>query len=97
VLRTAPAPSVLDVRLRAAGLTERERDIALALLRGDDTSAIASRLHLSPWTVQDHLKAIFDKVGVGTRGELVAHLFFDHYAPRLSDGAPPGPTGWFTR
>jgi DNA-binding CsgD family transcriptional regulator len=72
VLRPAPAPSVLDVRLRAAGLTEREREIAVALLRGDDTNAIAGSLHLSPWTVQDHLKAIFDKTDVRSRRAFVA-------------------------
>jgi hypothetical protein len=34
--------------------------------------------------VQDHLKAIFEKVGVTTRGALVARLFFAQRAPRLS-------------
>ncbi|MGE5408376.1 MAG: helix-turn-helix transcriptional regulator [Syntrophothermus sp.] len=72
VLRPAPAHSLLELRLRAAGLTEREREIARALLRGEDTATIAAGLHLSPWTVQDHLKAIFDKTGVRSRRAFVA-------------------------
>ena len=51
--------------------------------RGLPTDAIAARLHLSRWTVQDHLKAIFEKVGVATRGELVARVFFGQRAPQL--------------
>ncbi len=38
---------------------------------------------MSAWTVQDHLKAIFAKVGVATRGELVARLFFQPRVPEL--------------
>jgi hypothetical protein len=33
--------------------------------------------------VRDHLKAIFSKVGVGSRGELVAKLFAEHYGPAM--------------
>jgi DNA-binding CsgD family transcriptional regulator len=51
--------------------------------RGLSTEAIAARLYLSSWTVQDHLKAIFEKVGVATRGELVARVFFQQRAPQL--------------
>ena len=47
------------------------------------TTAIAARLHLSSWTVQDHLKAIFEKVRVSSRGELVARVFFQHAVPEL--------------
>jgi DNA-binding NarL/FixJ family response regulator len=64
--------------------------------RGLSTSAIAGRLYLSPYTVQDHLKSIFEKAGVGMRGGLVARLFFEHYAPRLTSGAPIQPDGWFS-
>lgn len=79
----------------AYGLTERERVVTQLVAQGLATTAIARRLHLSPWTVQDHLKAIFEKLDVSSRGEVVARLFFDHYAPRLTDDAPVGADGWF--
>jgi DNA-binding CsgD family transcriptional regulator len=64
-------------------LTPRERAVAQLVAGGLPTDAIARRLHLSPWTVQDHLKSIFAKVGVATRGELVARLYFAHDVPAL--------------
>ena len=68
----------------AYGFTERERLVTELVARGLPTSEIAGRLHLSAYTVQDHLKSIFEKSGTGSRGDLVARLFFDHYAPRLT-------------
>jgi DNA-binding CsgD family transcriptional regulator len=73
------APLIAD----AHRLTEREREVTRLVAHGLSTDAIAARLYLSSWTVQDHLKAIFEKVGVATRGELVARMFFQRRAPRL--------------
>ena len=67
----------------ACRLTARERELTRLVARGLPTAAIAEQLYMSPWTVQDHLKAIFRKVGVATRGELVAHLFFQQQVPEL--------------
>ncbi|MFJ1604194.1 LuxR C-terminal-related transcriptional regulator [Streptomyces sp. NPDC088253] len=71
---------VLDVY----GLSPRAREIAQHVLLGRSTSEIAGHLGVSEYTVQDHLKQVFDKVGVRSRRELVAELFFRHYLPQLA-------------
>ncbi len=54
------------------------------MVDGSDAVEIARTLFLSPHTVRDHLKAIFAKMGVGSRGELVARLFADHYHSQVA-------------
>ena len=73
-IRPAAAHDVLDLRLIDYDLTLRQRELVNALLDGSDTKAVSERLFLSPHTVNDHLKAIFDRVGVRTRKELIATL-----------------------
>jgi DNA-binding CsgD family transcriptional regulator len=84
LLEPARPPELAPIIADAYGLTERERHITQLVARGFSTNEIARRLHLAAYTVQDHLKSIFEKSGTGSRGELVARLFFDHYAPRLT-------------
>jgi DNA-binding CsgD family transcriptional regulator len=87
ILEPARAHALAPLLADAYGLTRRERAVAQLVAYGLPTRAIARRLHISAWTVQDHLKAIFEKVGVSARGELIARMFFEHDAPRLTDTA----------
>jgi DNA-binding CsgD family transcriptional regulator len=74
VVEPAEPHSTLGVLLAAYGLTPRELDIARHVLRGDSTKTISTTLHISAHTVQDHLKSVFDKVGVRSRRDLVGRL-----------------------
>ncbi|MFD2091983.1 helix-turn-helix transcriptional regulator [Blastococcus deserti] len=64
-------------------LTEREAQVVGLVVRGHSNAEIARALWLSPYTVADHVKNVFEKTGVRSRGELTSRLFFDHYLPRL--------------
>ncbi|MCE7001847.1 helix-turn-helix transcriptional regulator [Kibdelosporangium philippinense] len=70
----ASGMELLGVLFAAYGLTTRERDICREVIAGRSTSDIAARLAITAHTVQDHLKSVFGKVDVRSRGELVAKL-----------------------
>lgn len=75
----ATPPQILPLLIAAYGLTEREASIVQAMLRGESTHDIAQSLFLSPYTVQDHFKSIFEKIGVSSRREVATRVFYGHY------------------
>jgi DNA-binding CsgD family transcriptional regulator len=77
-IQPARPGDLLPILLEAYGFTDRELEIVVMLARGLPTRQIARQLYLSPHTVRDHIKAIFDKAGVNSRGELVGKLFAEH-------------------
>jgi DNA-binding CsgD family transcriptional regulator len=74
IVEPTEARAAVPLLLSAHGLTARESDVARLVLRGQPTRAIVDELHISAYTVQDHLKAVFDKVGVHSRRDLVIRL-----------------------
>ncbi|WP_198412550.1 response regulator transcription factor [Nocardioides mangrovicus] len=73
-IEPTPQAQLSRLALAAHGLTAREEDVVSLVLQGVSTQGIARSLHLSPHTVQDHLKTVFAKVGVSSRRELTARL-----------------------
>jgi DNA-binding NarL/FixJ family response regulator len=56
------------------GLTDREEEILLELVKGSSYKKIADRLRLSVHTVNNHIRKIYEKMQVHSRGEAVAKL-----------------------
>ncbi|HEX2053004.1 MAG TPA: helix-turn-helix transcriptional regulator [Actinomycetota bacterium] len=92
IVQPAAFSEVVPLVALAYGLSERECQLAQLCIEGRSTKEMASALSVSPYTVQDHLKSIFNKTGARSRGELVGQVFLEHYVPRWEDAA--GPEGW---
>jgi len=76
--RFAPRPSSLPSFKDpvAAGvaklLTSREHEVLLGLSAGWNPKEIASKLNISPNTARNHVKSVYRKLGLHSRGELHA-------------------------
>jgi DNA-binding CsgD family transcriptional regulator len=87
IIEPARASDLAPILLESYGLTGREVEIVLLLARGLATKDIAAELSLSSHTVRDHVKAIFEKADVSSRGELVARLFSEHLLDGFQNAA----------
>lgn len=95
IVEQATPVQVAPIVTLAYGLTEQERTVTGLSCRGFSTREIAEQRHLSPHTVRDHLKNIFDKVGVGSTGQLTATILQQQYLPRAKARQPLGPSGFY--
>lgn len=74
-VHAATAEDILALVTRAHGLSARERELVALVLEGLNTRQLAERMFISRYTIQDHLKSVFDKLGVRSRRELIAGMF----------------------
>lgn len=85
IVEPAHPARIVPLLMTAYGLSPREQEVVVRVLQGDSTAMIAGALVVSPHTVQQHLKSIFEKTGVRSRRELVGKVFFSFYEPRVRD------------
>ena len=64
--------SVYEARKSERGLTGREKEILVLVSKGCSNAEIGDILHLSPNTVKNHLKNLFETLGAADRAEAVA-------------------------
>jgi DNA-binding CsgD family transcriptional regulator len=83
IIEPTKPEELLPFSMSAYGLSPREEELVKLVVRGLSTMRISRALFISEHTVQNHLRSVFEKVGVRSRGELVKRLFFDNLYPTL--------------
>jgi DNA-binding CsgD family transcriptional regulator len=96
ILELARPAEVASILLEGYGLTPREREVVALVLQGQSTQEIATSLGMSAYTVQDHLKSVFLKLGVNSRSELVGMVFRRDYFPGMDSRAQIGGSGYYS-
>jgi DNA-binding CsgD family transcriptional regulator len=81
VIEPATRSDIASIVAAAHQLSARELEITQLLARGLTTQDIAAQLFISPHTVRDHIKSIFDKTAVRSRGALLAKFHSACAAP----------------
>jgi DNA-binding CsgD family transcriptional regulator len=95
IVDVARPAQVSALLVEGYGLTQRQREVLGGLLLGRAPTELARELGISAHTVNDHRKAIYERLGVRSRAELAALLQVEHYEPLAHAGAHPSPYGGF--
>ncbi len=93
IIEAATPAEVAPTVMTGYRLTRREQAVTRLVCQGLSTRQISDRLYLTVDTVQDHLKSIFARTGVHSRGELVATVLRTDYLPHSAADHPVGPSG----
>jgi DNA-binding CsgD family transcriptional regulator len=72
--RLTNQPTSVDDQLSGSQLSNREIDVAKIAAKGLSTKQIAIEMCLSRFTIQDHLKSIYRKLGVNNRAGLMRSI-----------------------
>jgi PAS domain S-box-containing protein len=70
LLEPQPDSICIQAGLKHYDLSSRQEEIALLAATGHSNRQIAEKLFITEYTVKDHLKEIFQKIGVHSRSEL---------------------------
>ena len=87
IIEPTKPEELLPFSMTAYGLSTREEELVKLVVRGLSTTRISRTLFISEHTVQNHLRSVFEKVGVRSRGELVKQLFSTTCTRRFSGRA----------
>jgi len=74
-VRSVPRGPNEATRSNPSGLTSKELEVLLLLAQGCSNAQLARRLHRSPKTVDHHVCALLEKLGVHSRSEAVAAAY----------------------
>lgn len=76
ILASTRLPDADDLRRRLSDrrVSRREAEVLALVLQGKKACQIATELGISEYTVKDHLKHVYDKLGINSRSQLLARV-----------------------